>query len=240
MLAHSTLSVVVPAYNEAENIPILFEEVRSVLSRLNRDWEILFIDDCSTDETLPTLRRLANEHPELRYLSFERNCGQSAGFSAGFQAARGEVIITMDADLQNDPGDIPLMLERFGQGADMVIGWRARRQDTWAKRMASLLANRVRNALTRENVRDTGCSLKVLRADLARRIPMFTGMHRFLPTLMRLEGARVVEIKVNHRPRRHGTSKYGVLDRALATWQDLLAVRWMQKRHIRYALREHN
>mgnify|MGYP001225598970 CR=1 FL=1 len=232
------VSIVVPARNEEGNIPLLLDEILAVMRPLGRAWEILFVDDGSTDTTLDVLRGLAGRHPEMHYLSFEENRGQSAAFAAGFQFARGEVVVTMDADLQNDPADIPAMLATMDQGFDMVIGWRATRKDTWSKRMASRFANAVRNRLSNENVRDTGCSLKVMRADMARRIPMFTGMHRFLPTLMKLEGASVAEVKVNHRPRRHGASKYGVLDRALTTWYDLLAVRWMQRRHISFRVRE--
>jgi glycosyltransferase involved in cell wall biosynthesis len=145
----------------------------------------------------------------------------------------------MDADLQNDPADIPAMLERYETGGyDMVIGWRAVRKDSWSKRWASRVGNMARNRLTRENVRDTGCSLKVLRASLARRLPMFAGMHRFLPTLMKMHGARVAEMPVNHRPRLHGVSKYGIWDRLRKTLFDLLAIRWMQSRHIAYSIRE--
>ncbi len=234
------VSVVVPAYNEEDNIPLLVQELRAALDPLGLVWECIFVDDGSQDTTLEVLKALAREQPGcLRYLSFQRNCGQSAAFAAGFQAARGAVIVTLDADLQNDPADIPAMLQVYqGQGCDMVIGWRAKRKDTAAKRLASRFANAVRNYVSRETVRDTGCSLKVLRADLAKRLPMFTGMHRFLPTLMKLEGARVEEIPVNHRPRCHGKSKYGIFDRALRTWSDLLAVRWMQMRYIRYHIKE--
>ncbi len=232
------LSIVIPAYNEAENLPEVLAEVHVALAPLNREWECIFVDDGSTDATLRVIKSLAEADPRVRYLAFEKNCGQSAAFAAGFQHARGAVIVTMDADLQNDPADIPAMLEIFDQGYDMVIGWRAKRRDSWAKRQASRIANWIRNKVSRETVKDTGCSLKLMRADLARQLPMFTGMHRFLPTLMKMRGARVAEVKVNHRPRRHGASKYGVIDRALTTWSDLLAVRWMQMRHIDYRIKE--
>lgn len=232
------LSMVVPAYNEEDNLPTVLKEVTQAVAPLEREWEIIFVDDGSSDTTLQVIKELAAEHQTVRYLSFARNCGQSAAFAAGFQAATGEVIVTMDADLQNDPADIPAMLRLYEQGYDMVIGWRAERQDSWAKKKASRIGNAIRNWVSRETVKDTGCSLKIMRADMARAIPMFTGMHRFLPTLMKLQGARVAEVKVNHRPRLHGKSKYGVLDRALTTWSDLLAVRWMQMRHIRYEIKE--
>jgi len=233
-----SISLVVPVYNEQDNIPVLFEEIHGVVQNLGRDWELIFIDDGSTDNSLDVLRGLAAKHPQVRYVSLAQNRGQSAGFSIGFGRAKGQVIITMDADLQNDPADIPAMLELYEQGYDMVIGWRAKRRDTLVKRLASRFANRVRNAISRETVKDTGCSLKIMRTDLARKIPMFTGMHRFLPTLMKLEGAKVAEVKVNHRPRKHGKSKYGIWDRAFSSAYDLFAVRWMQKRHISFKVKE--
>ena len=185
------------------------------------------------------MRELAKADPRFHYLAFAANRGQSTGFGAGFEAATGDVVVTMDADLQNDPADIPAMIETFeAEGADMVIGWRQKRRDTWIKRVASKIGNGVRNRLTRETVRDTGCSLKVMRAAMARRLPMFHGMHRFMPTLMKLQGAKVVEVPVNHRPREHGQSKYGTLDRAMAGSYDLFAVRWMQSRFRRYEIKE--
>jgi glycosyltransferase involved in cell wall biosynthesis len=158
---------------------------------------------------------------------------------AGFQWARGQKVVTMDADLQNDPQDIPGMLDYLkAKDLDMVIGWRSKRQDTWVKRAASKVANWVRNKVSRETVRDTGCSLKVMRTDLARELPLFNGMHRFMPTLIKLEGGRVGEVKVGHRPRRFGSSKYGIWDRAWRGLCDLLAVRWMQDRYVRYTVEE--
>lgn len=235
----SNVSVVIPAYNEEDNLPTVYKEVASAMANVGKDWDCLIIDDGSSDTTLQVLKQMAAAHPEhVHYLAFARNCGQSAAFAAGFQTATGDVIVTMDADLQNDPSDIPAMLQKFAEGYDMVIGWRANRQDTWAKRKASRIANFIRNWVSQETVKDTGCSLKVMRADMAKRLPMFTGMHRFLPTLMKMEGATVAEVVVNHRPRLHGKSKYGVWDRALTTWSDLLAVRWMKKRHFRYEIRE--
>ncbi len=232
------ISLVVPVYNEEDNLPELVGQIRSAMQRTGRPWELILVDDGSSDASLSVIRELAAAHPEVRYLAFAANCGQSAAFAAGFQEAQGGTLVTLDADLQNDPADIPAMLELYGQGHDMVIGWRAKRQDTWTKRWASKLGNAVRNYLSRENVRDTGCSLKVLRADMAKKLPMFTGMHRFLPTLMKMQGARVAEIKVNHRARLHGVSKYGIWDRARKTFFDLLAIRWMQARHVNYAIKE--
>ena len=233
------ISLVVPAYNEEKNLPLLVEEIARAMERAGKSWELILVDDGSTDASLSVIRRMAAGQPQVRYISFANNSGQSAAFGAGFQEAQGEWIITMDADLQNDPADIPDMLALLENGKyDMVTGWRAIRQDSTAKRWASRLGNAVRNKLSNENVQDTGCSLKILRADLAKRLPMFTGMHRFLPTLMKMNGATVAEIKVNHRARLHGVSKYGIWDRAKKTFFDLLAVRWMQNRHVNYSIKE--
>jgi len=240
MDAPRTISLVIPVYNEEDNLPVLLKEAAEALDPHGIQWECLFVDDGSADRSLEVIRGLAGRDPRVRYLSFEENRGQSAAFAAGFQCAQGEVIVTMDADLQNDPADIPAMLQDYEQGHDMVNGWRAKRRDSLAKRLASRFANAVRNRISGETVRDTGCSLKVMRADMARMLPMYTGMHRFFPTLMKMQGARVAEVRVNHRPRLHGRSKYGVLDRALTTWYDLLAVRWMKLRRFEYRIKERN
>ncbi len=232
------VTLIVPVYNEAGNLPPLMEEIAAAMNGQPRPWEALFIDDGSTDGSLAVLRSLAEQDPRVHYLSFAANRGQSAAFAAGFREASGDILVTLDADLQNDPADIPPMLDLYESGYDMVIGWRAERRDTWRKRLASKIANSVRNALSNECVRDTGCSLKVLRASLARELPLFTGMHRFFPTLMKMRGATVAEIKVGHRPRRYGVSKYGIWDRAFSSFADLLAVRWMQRRSFHYDIRE--
>ncbi len=233
------LSLVVPVYNEEDNVAPLVAEIKGVMQAQELPWELWLVDDGSKDASLGRIRHEAEQCPQVGYLCFAENCGQSAAFAAGFAAATGDVIITMDADLQNDPADIPAMLERFRQGFDMVIGWRASRQDTGARRFASRVGNAVRNALTAETVHDTGCSLKLMRTDIARRLPMFKGMHRFLPTLMKMYGARVAEMKVNHRPRHAGFSKYGTFSRGWAAFQDLLAVNWMLRRHRPGQIREH-
>jgi glycosyltransferase involved in cell wall biosynthesis len=213
-------------------------EVRAVLDDAHAAYEILFVDDGSTDHSLQVMRELAEANPPVRYIAFAENRGQSAAFAAGFQEAAGELIVTMDADLQNDPADIPAMLALFDQGQDMVIGWRAKRKDTWLKRVGSRIGNSVRNRLTGENVHDTGCSLKIMRRDMAVGLPRFTGMHRFLPTLMKMAGARVAEIKVNHRPRTHGVSKYTNWQRALVGLSDVLGVRWLGRRYFDFAVKE--
>lgn len=236
------ISVVIPVYNEEDNLRELVAEIEAALTPTAIDYEILLVDDGSKDSSLQVIKELAASRPRLKYLAFAENRGQSAAFAAGFASARGQVIVTMDADLQNDPADIPALLTAMQAdgGYDMAIGWRAKRQDTWAKRYASKIGNYVRNSLTGETVKDTGCSLKAMRADMARKLPVFNGMHRFLPTLLKMQGATVTERKVNHRARRHGESKYGVLDRLRKTVPDLLAVRWLQTRYIDYKIKERN
>jgi glycosyltransferase involved in cell wall biosynthesis len=233
-------SIVIPVYNEERNLPRLFDEIAQAMRPLARTWEVVFVDDGSSDVSLAVLKDLAQANPEVRYLSFTRNRGQSAAFCAGFDAAEHPIVVTLDADLQNDPADIPAMLALFDQGFDMAIGWRRKRQDTWSKRIGSKIGNAIRNSLTRESVRDTGCSLKVMRRDMLARIPRFKGMHRYLPTLMKLQGARVAEAPVNHRERFSGVSKYNNWQRALVGIRDLLGVRWLQDRHFNYEIREKN
>lgn len=232
------ISLVIPVYNEEENILDLVREIRPALDPLGQSYEILLVDDGSTDGSLQVMREAAQEHPPVRFIAFEANRGQSAAFVAGFAEAEGELVITMDADLQNDPADIPAMLRLYDQGYDMVIGWRAKRKDTWFKRIGSRIGNGFRNRLTGEQVHDTGCSLKIMRREMVLKLPRFNGMHRFLPTLMKMEGARVAEIKVNHRPRTRGVSKYTNWQRAMVGFSDVLGVRWLGKRHFDYAVRE--
>lgn len=232
------LSLVVPVFNEQDNLTDLFAQISAAMARTGRPWEVLFIDDGSDDTSLAVIKDLAARNPEVRYLSFAANAGQSAAFAAGFDAARGDLVITLDADLQNDPADIPAMLDRQAEGFDLVIGWRAKRKDSWVKRICSRIANAVRARLTRDGVQDTGCSLKIMRADMARRVPRFKGMHRFLPALLRIQGARVAEVKVNHRPRTRGVSKYGTWDRLKAGIHDLVGVRWLIARSFRAEIKD--
>ncbi len=233
------ISLVIPVYNEASNLRALAVEIDAVMTRVGRPWEVLFVDDGSTDSSLATLRELAAASPAVTYISLSANCGQSAAFSAGFREAAGDLLVTMDADLQNNPADIPAMLECYGKnGVTMVVGRRAGRKDTPSKRLASLFGNAVRNWILRETIKDTGCSLKIMRRDMACRLPVFDGAHRFYPALMRLEGAVVAEVAVSHRPRAAGASKYGIWDRARKTVLDLLAVRWWQSRHVSCRIKE--
>lgn len=231
------ISYVIPVFNEEGNLVRLLSELQDVTQKIEHSYEVLFVDDGSSDGSLEVIKSLAQKNPEVKYLAFARNCGQSAALYAGFQAAKGEIIVTMDADLQNDPADIPALLAYYGR-FDMVNGWRFNRRDTLAKRIGSKIGNGVRNRLTWESIHDTGCSLKVMNAAMVKRIKLFRGLHRFLPTLMRLEGARVIEVKVNHRERLHGVSKYTNLRRGIEGLYDVIAVRWMIKRHLKVECRE--
>jgi len=230
-------SFVVPVYNEVENLRVCFGEVDSVASELFEEYEVLFVDDCSDDQSLGVIKELAQQHPRVKYLSLEEHAGQSAALAAGFQYASGDIIITLDADLQNDPSDIRMMMQYYPEH-DVVNGWRHNRRDTLSKKVSSKIGNFVRNKLTHETIRDTGCSLKIMRASMLKRVRMFKNMHRFLPTLMRLEGATVIEVKVNHRPRLKGASKYTNLKRGVDGLYDVIAVRWMQKRFLSTKVRE--
>ena len=239
MSAAVELSLVVPVYNERENLPILVGEIGRALEGRGRPYEIVAVDDGSTDGSLEVLKALKRDHPELHIVVFAERAGQTAAFAAGFGAARGPVIVTLDADLQNDPADIPaLVLELERSGAAAVAGYRVDRRDGVWKRLQSRVANGVRNRLNRETIRDTGCSLKAFRAEAVRALPLFNGMHRFLPTLVRMRGGRVTEVAVQHRPRRFGKTKYGMWNRGLRALVDALAVRWMQRRVLRYRVRE--
>ena len=241
------LSLVVPLYNERDNLPLLIEEIGRALGRGGRggggrigpDYEVVAVDDGSTDGSLDALKELRRDHPELHIVALAARAGQSAAFAAGFRAACGRTIVTLDADLQNDPADIPPLLAGLERsGAPAVVGYRVNRQDGGWKRLQSRVANAVRNRLNGETIRDTGCSLKAFRADALRALPLFNGMHRFLPTLIKLHGGTVAEVPVRHRPRRLGLTKYGMWNRVFRSLADALAVRWMQRRALRYRVRE--
>ncbi len=225
------LSLIVPVYNEQDNLPVLAEEIARALAPTGVAYEVLFVDDGSTDGSPAVLAHLAAADERLRVLRLARNSGQSAALTAGFRHARGELAATLDADLQNDPADIPRLLAAL-DGVDVVCGVRARRRDNWVRRVSSRIANAVRNWATDESITDVGCTLRVYRTAYLTHLPMFTGMHRFLPTLLRMSGARIREVPVHHRPRLHGQPKYGIHNRLWRGMVDLLAVRWMQRRWI--------
>lgn len=225
------LSVIVPVYDEEENLPVLAGEIAAALDPLGIDYEVIYVDDGSTDRSPEVLAGLAAADPRVRVLRNRRNSGLSAALDAGFQHARAPLLATLDADLQNDPADLPRLLAEL-DGCDVACGVRARRRDTWLRRVSSRIANGVRNRLTRESIADVGCTLRVYRAPFVARVPMFRGMHRFLPTLLRMAGARIREVPVNHRPRLHGVPKYNIRNRIRRAIVDLFAVRWMQRRWI--------
>ena len=231
------ISLVIPVFNEEENLPVLAAEIRAAMEPLGRAYEVIYVDDGSTDASPRVLAGLAREDPRTRVVRQRRNSGQSAAFDAGFRHARGSIVVTLDADLQNDPADIPRLLERM-DGFDVVNGVCARRQDNWVRRVSSKLANSVRNRVTHESVTDVGCTLRAMRIEFLQHIPLFNGMHRFLPTLLRMEGARVTEVSVNHRPRLHGQPKYGIHNRLWRGLVDLYGVRWLQTRRVDRGLSE--
>jgi len=228
----SNVSVVVPLYNEVDNVSILQRELTGALTGL--DYEIIFVDDGSLDETVS---RIVPD-PRIRVLRFEKNTGQSAAIFAGLQAVRGEIAVLIDGDLQNDPADIPRLLAEISRGADLVCGYRAQRKDTMVKRITSRVANFVRSRFTRDGVRDTGCTLKAMRRDCIGALVPFKGMHRFIPALVKGAGYRLVEVPVNHRPRRFGQSKYGLGNRAFRATIDMFGVRWLLSRRLNYKVRE--
>ncbi len=231
------LSLVIPVYNERESLPPLVEEIERALT--GRRYEIVAVDDGSSDGSLDVLKALKRDHRQLHIVAFTANAGQTAAFAAGFAVARGRVVVTLDADLQNDPADIPGLVDELERtGAAAVAGYRVDRRDSGWKRLQSRIANGVRNRLNRETIRDTGCSLKAFHVEVLQGLPLFTGMHRFLPTLVRMKGGRVTEMPVQHRPRRFGTTKYGMWNRVFRALADALAVRWMQHRALRYRVRE--
>lgn len=219
------ISAVVPVFNEAESLRPLTEELTRALSSMGVPYEILFVDDCSTDGSLRVMLDLRREDRRIRIVRFRRNYGQTAGMAAGFDHARGQLVATLDGDLQNDPADIPAMVERLEEGWDIVAGWRRRREDGFLlRRLPSIIANRLIAAYTGVSIHDTGCTLKVFRAEVVRGVSLYSDHHRFLPVMYAGAGARVTEMQVNHRPRRFGHSKYG-LSRATRVLLDLLSIK---------------
>ena len=233
--ARPWLSVVLPVRDEIGPLPALMDELGKVLDGIAAPSEIVCVDDDSSDGSLEWLRARARRDGRLRVISLGRHLGQATALGVGFGAARGEVIATLDADGQNDPADLPRLLGLLGPEVDVVCGVRSERHDDWRRRLASRVANAVRNRMTGESIADVGCSLRVMRAPLARRVELERGLHRFLPTLLRFAGARIVETPVSHRPRAAGRSKYGVLDRLPEALRDLWRVR---RRYVAFRRRE--
>ncbi len=225
------LTVLVPVFNEEDSIPALAGELDAAMHALDRPWECLWIDDGSTDRTAGLLRELHQRDPRHRWVALRPNVGQSAALAAGLREARAELVAVLDGDGQNDPADIAPLLQRLEQGdVDMVNGVRQKRRDSWVRIVSSRLGNGFRNRLTGDRIQDVGCSLRVFRRTFLSDVPVFKGMHRFLPTLARMRGCRVTEMPVNHRPRLHGVTKYGIGNRLWVGLADTFAVRWMQRR----------
>jgi glycosyltransferase involved in cell wall biosynthesis len=231
------ISVVVPVYNEEGNLPVLIPALVEVLKNLGRSYEIIFVDDGSSDESRRILKEMASEHASLRILRFKKNRGLSTALVAGMREARGEIIVTLDSDLQNDPADIPRLLEYLDR-YDMATGWRQKREDKWLKKISSKIGNLVRNWVSGENIQDSACTLRAFKKECIQEIPVFNGMHRFLSTLVKMRGFGIIEVPVAHHPRRFGKSKYNIRNRMVRSFIDLLAVRWMKRRTIHYEIEE--
>lgn len=219
------LSIIVPLYNEEENVGPMFEAIRTAVATLKQRIEIVFVDDGSRDTTFARAEDLPRQigNVRLRLVKFRRNYGQTAAMAAGIEHATGRTLITMDGDLQNDPRDIPLFLDKIEEGYDLVVGWRHDRQDHWSRVLPSMVANRLIGTVTGVPIKDNGCSLKAYRADLIKKIPLYSEMHRFIPAMSSLAGARIAEIKVRHHARRFGSSKYG-FSRIYKVFLDLIAI----------------
>ncbi len=222
------LTVVVPAYNEEENVNLLHKELKAVLDRMRKSYEIIYVDDGSTDRTYQELLKIKKADKAARIIKLRKNFGQTAAMDAGFSNAKGKVIVTMDSDLQNDPRDIPKLLAKLDEGFDVVSGWRHDRKDSLSKRIFSLFANTIRKFMTEETIHDSGCSLKAYRRECFDDFDLYGEMHRYIPAMLSWKGFRITEIKVNHRPRKHGKTKYN-LERLLKGSLDLLVIFFWQK-----------
>jgi len=232
-MAEIALSVVIPMYNEAENIPFLLEKLREALGEFTGGLEIIAVDDGSTDNTLDLVQQAQRDDPRIRIAHFRRNLGQTAAMAAGFRLARGAAIVTLDADLQNDPAEILGLVEGLTEW-DAVCGVRVLREDSWWKRLSSRIANGFRNWATGDNIIDTGCTLKAYRRECLKGLELYHGMHRFLPTLLKMRGYRVTQVPVSHHPRLRGETKYGTWGRLVKGLGDVWAVRWMKNNRIDY------
>jgi dolichol-phosphate mannosyltransferase len=238
-MTQPTLSICVPVYNEEENLPLLHEAIAKVFDANGIDGEILLVDDGSRDGSWKAIEALVSKDPRVRGLKFAFNCGETAASDAGLRNARGKYVMTMDADLQNDPVDIPKFLEALSSGVDCVCGTRVESRakgDSFIRVASSRIANWVRNRLSNENISDAGCTYRAFRRECVSKLKLYRGLHRFIPTLLKMEGFTVVEIPVSNNPRLHGQSKYGVWNRLFKSFRDLLAIRWMKSRVLGYQI----
>ena len=233
------LSVVIPVYNEEASLPPLWSELREVLERLGLAFEVVFVDDGSRDRSAEIVRAFREADRRVRLVRLKVNGGETAATDTGFKAARGRRVVVMDADLQNDPADIPMLLSHLDHW-DAVTGWRVDRAagDNLVRRVSSRVANGIRNWVSDETIQDSGCTFRAFRRECLRGLALYRGFHRFIPTLLKMRGYRVIEVPVGHRPRRFGRSKYGVTNRALVALADLLVIRWMNARLLRYEVVE--
>lgn len=220
------LSIVVPVYNEEESLEVFHAAVEAVMKKMNHSYECIYINDGSTDRSLEILKNLKKKHHEIKIISFRRNFGQTPALSAGFDHARGEIIVTLDADLQNDPEDIPFMVQKLDEGYDLVSGWRKNRQDSWLRRLPSQMANFIISKVTGIQLHDSGCTLKVYRREVIKDLNLYGQMHRFIPALASSAGISLVEVPVRHHPRRRGQSKYGI-SRTFRVILDLITVKFL-------------
>lgn len=231
------LSIVAPVYNEVENLENLVKKVSEAMAAESIEiWEIVLVNDGSTDGSAELMGRLSKRNPHVKAVHFNRNYGQTAAMDAGMRAAIYDFVMTIDADLQNDPADVGKLFSKMEEGIGCVCGVRTKRRDSWVRLLSSRVANAVRNYVSDETITDTGCSLKLFRRSCLEEIKLYEGMHRFLPTLVKMQGYQVVEVPVNHLPRVKGVSKYGVWNRVFRSFFDLLAVRWMKKRWLNYQI----
>jgi glycosyltransferase involved in cell wall biosynthesis len=236
-----TLSIVIPAYNEEENIPLLHDAIAKVIDRQRIDAEIIFVNDGSRDRTWEMIRAHCAKDPRVVGINLKKNCGETAACDAGLRAARGRYVMTMDADLQNDPQEIPAFLKALGTGVDCVCGTRVATRgkgDNFIRVASSRIANWVRNKLSDEQISDAGCTYRAFKRECVDKLKLYRGLHRFIPTLLKMEGFTVTEIPVTNHPRLHGESKYGVWNRLFKSFRDLLAIRWMKSRLLGYEVAE--
>jgi len=236
-VSRKNLSVVFPVHNEADSLGELLSRLLPVLKGLNQSYEVIFVDDASTDRSWEVMKELRANNPHVRVIRFRKNCGESAALEAGFKATRGDVVVAMDADLQSDPKDIPGLLEKLKE-YDVAWGLRAERKDEWLRSLMSWGGNTLRQVIMGDNARDAGSPLRVMRREVVQKVKLFKGLHRFYPTLCRMEGFKVIEIPISHFPRKFGESKYNIRNRLFKFLVDLLAVKWMQNRRIDYEVVE--
>jgi len=223
-------SVILPVYNERENLQPLIQGIIRILSETGKSYEVVCVDDHSSDGSLECMCTISNRHPNVRVLKHIRNYGQSAALASGIACASGEIIVTLDSDQQNNPRDIPVLLAALTDDVDAVCGVRVNRQENYIRKVSSRVANAFRNWITGDTIRDSGCNFRVMRKTALAELPVFNGMHRFLPTLLRYQGFHVVEIPISHQPRTWGTSKYGIHNRLWRGVADCMAMRWWKKR----------